>query len=468
MRNIYLVFRRDYLGYVRAWGFWLGILSMPLLIAFGAFAAGLAASTTPVRYYTVLEDADVYGPAIEDDFLRTQRALEEGLAAAVQSTGISEEAAEQATQASAARLPRFVRVAPPASSVEALRPWLLGEQLVSGPDGAKPLFAVINVPQGGSEIEYWSENATVGDLRGRVESVAQEVTRRRFLAEREIDPDVLKQADEAAPDVLQRLVRTAEEEAASGNEVTLSDQAPRFIAVGLSYVLWFIIFSAGQYLLMGTIEERSNKIFDTLLTSVRLPQLLAGKLLAVLGVTLTMFVAWSFGGALFAALGASQMSDEMRTSIMEIISAGLQPAILVPTLISLVLGYLIYGVIFMALGSLCDTIQEAQTLLSPMLMLLMLPMLGIVFALEDPNSPLVTGASWVPIFTPFMLILRMPTEPPLWEVLAQIGLMAATAMIILWLATKVYRAGAVHGAGVGDALAWMKGLIPGLGKKKEA
>lgn len=468
MRNTFLVFQRDYLGYVRAWGFWLGILSMPLLILLGGMAGGLAASSTPVRYYSVLEDTPVYAPAIEEEFARIQRRTEEALAKTVQSAGLNEDASASATESATARLPKFIRVDPPARSVEDLRPWLMGDNLVNGPDGEKPLFAVIRVPADGSAIEYWSENATVDDLKTRVESASKAVTRQSFLANQGIDPAVLEQADEAAPDVLQRLVRTAEDEAASGNEVTLADQAPRFIAVGLSYILWFIIFSAGQYLLMGTIEERGNKIFDTLLTSLRLPQLLAGKLLAVLAVTLTMFGAWLVGGTLFATLGASQMPEEIRSGIFEVISAGMQPSIIIPTMISLVLGYLIYGVMFMALGSLCDTIQEAQTLMSPMLMILMLPMLGIVFALEDPSSPIVAAASWIPLFTPFLLILRIPTEPPLWEVVAQIGLMALTAAIILWLATKVYRAGAVHGAGVGDATAWLKGLIPGLGKKKEA
>jgi ABC-2 type transport system permease protein len=110
----------------------------------------------------------------------------------------------------------------------------------------------------------------------------------------------------------------------------------------------------------------------------------------------------------------------------------------------------LYGAIFMALGSLCDTIQEAQTLLSPMMILLMLPMFAIFIAFNDPGSPVIDYASWVPLFTPFLLILRMPSDPPLWEILTQMGIMALTTAIIVWLSTKVYRAGAVHGAGIGE------------------
>jgi ABC-2 type transport system permease protein len=155
----------------------------------------------------------------------------------------------------------------------------------------------------------------------------------------------------------------------------------------------------------------------------------------------------------------------MQQQIFDVVGAGLQPKIIIPTLFSFFFGYLIYGSIFMALGSLCDTVQEAQTLLSPLILILMMPMFMIMLAFNDPTSPIVSFVSWVPIFTPFLLILRMPNDPSIWLVISQIGLMAVTSFVILWLSTKVYRAGAVHGAGVSDATAWLKGLIPGAKKK---
>jgi ABC-2 type transport system permease protein len=113
----------------------------------------------------------------------------------------------------------------------------------------------------------------------------------------------------------------------------------------------------------------------------------------------------------------------------------------------------------MALGSLCDTIQEAQTLLSPMMILLMLPMFAIFIAFQDPGSPVIDYASWVPLFTPFLLILRIPHDPPLWEILAQMAIMAVTTALIVWGSTKVYRAGAVHGAGIGELGGMLKSAL---------
>lgn len=463
MRNILLVFRRDYMSYVSAWGFWLGLAAMPILILFGIFMGGLAASSTPVRYYAVIENSPVYGPAIEDSFVRDREEIEAALEGFTAQAGIESDLPD--IVGDSGRLPDYVRIEPPARTIAELRPWLLGEREVDGPDGKKPLFAAIIVPPDGGKIEYWSEEINVDGLTSRMSRVSRQVSRDRFLANANVDPGILDEADKVALGIEQRRVRTVEAEAEAGNEVTFVDQAPRFLALGICYFMWGVLFSTGQYLLMGTIEERSNKIFDTLLTSLRLPQLLAGKLLAVLGVTFTMMGIWSLLGFIITAAGASQLPDEMRQFMYDIIGAGLQPKILIPTFFSFVFGYLIYGSIFMALGSLCDTVQEAQTLLSPLILILMMPMFMIMLAFNDPTSPIVAFVSWVPIFTPFLLILRVPNDPSIWIIIAQIGLMAITSFVILWLSTKVYRAGAVHGAGVSDATAWMRRLVPGMGKK---
>jgi len=245
----------------------------------------------------------------------------------------------------------------------------------------------------------------------------------------------------------------------------LADRAPFIVSIIMAFVLWFLIFSVINYLLMGTIEERSNKIFDSLLTSVKLPNLLAGKLLAVLALALTLMAFWGIGSTLIFAFGAGNLPQGMSANIGTVAAAALNPMIILPAIISFVLGYLMYGALFLALGSLCDTIQEAQTLMTPLIVMLMAPLFMLTFAISDAESAVIQIMSWVPVFTPFLLILRMPTEPPLWEVLAQLGLMAVTAFGILYLATRVYRAGAVHGAGVNDVWAFFGKLIPS--KKQE-
>jgi len=452
MRNIYLIFRRDFLGYVKAWGFWLSLAAVPIFLIVGAGFGYFAASSSPVRYYTVVEPSNVISGAIEAEFRRTQaRAAQD----AAELAGHMKVAVNEAQLAEAAADRKFVEVAPPAQSVEALQPYLTGEKMVSGPSGEKPLFAALILSADGRTLEYWSSDVNVSGLRYSAETAMRDLSRRDALLAAGLNADFLKEADDRAVEVTEFRPR---DEAGGGSEVTVADRAPAIVAVALAYFLWLMVFSIIQYLLMGTIEERSNKIFDTLLTSVKLPELLAGKLLAVFAVTSTMMLSWSMFAGVGSAFAASQ-SPGLTELIEPFLTAATDPGLIIPALISFMLGYVLYGAIFMALGSLCDTIQEAQTLLSPMMILLMLPMFAIFIAFQDPGSPVIDYASWVPLFTPFLLILRMPQDPPMWEIVAQMALMAATTVVIVWLSTKVYRAGAVHGAGIGDLMGMIKGAM---------
>ncbi|MEM6535958.1 MAG: ABC transporter permease, partial [Pseudomonadota bacterium] len=478
IRSTYLVARRDYLGYVTAWGFWLGLLFTPVLMGIFMLAPAMAASSQPVRYFAIIETGDAFTKAMRMELdAVSARAARAGLdpVAALQGNdtealrlfdeardgGATTQEALAAAGGGGMSIPvaDFVEVPAPVATGEALKPYLLGMQLVDTPDGPQPLFAAFVVPDDGGEIEYWSENLQARTLMELGRMAERKLAEERIFAEAGVSSRLLNDAHDARRDLVPQRARPTSSE--GGNKVTLADQAPYFVSIAMAFMLWFLIFSVINYLLMGTIEERSNKIFDTLLTSVKLPYLLAGKLLAVLALALTLMAFWGLGSTAIGLFVSSQMSPDVAQNALIVLGTVAKPSLFIPAIISFVLGYLMYGSLFLALGSLCDTIQEAQTLMTPLIVLLMAPLFMLTFAISDAQSTMISTMAWVPLFTPFLLILRMPTEPPLWEVLAQLGLMALAAMTILYLATRVYRAGAVHGAGVNDVWAFFGKLIPG-------
>jgi len=101
--------------------------------------------------------------------------------------------------------------------------------------------------------------------------------------------------------------------------------------------------------------------------------------------------------------------------------------------------------VFLAVGSLCETPQEAQTLMSPIIFVLMAPLIGILAAMDNPSSTFVSTMAWMPFFTPFMMLARLPSNPPLWEIVAAVALMVGTALAVLFLAARVFRAGVLGG-----------------------
>jgi ABC-2 type transport system permease protein len=140
-------------------------------------------------------------------------------------------------------------------------------------------------------------------------------------------------------------------------------------------------------------------------------------------------------------MAATEMGD---SHVGQIAAAFIEPRLIAAFAVGFIAGYLMYGAIFLALGSLCESIQEAQTLLGPVAIVLSMPMLLLGPAMDNPNSPIIEAASWVPLFTPFLLLIRAPAGLEWGEIVSQGALMIATVVILLALAARVFQAGVVH------------------------
>ncbi|HRP09561.1 MAG TPA: ABC transporter permease [Terricaulis sp.] len=329
--------------------------------------------------------------------------------------------------------PRYRMVDPPARTIEGLRPYL------SRSEGEGALFGALNIRRDGAgapTIEYWSVNLSHNEPSLIARSAMRLAMQREALAAQGLDPSEADRLAEFDPPVAQFDPRPS----AGEGQITLRQRAPFFAALALAFILWSIVFSVANMLLNGVIEEKSNKILDTLLTSITPVEMLAGKLLGVAMVSATLFLFWGALGGGLLSLAAERAADSW---FGQIAGAFLDPRLIAAFFIGFVFGYLIYGAIFLALGSLCESLQEAQTLLGPVAMVLAVPMVMITPALDNPNAPIIEAASWVPLFTPFLLLIRAPSGLDWIEIAGMGALMAGAAVIILLLAARVFKAGVV-------------------------
>ena len=195
MRNILLIFRRDYLGYVKAWGFWLSLAAVPMFMIIGAALAAFAAQSSPVRYFAVIEPGSVYAEAIEAEFREREIAEIERtseIAEQLDLPVLSEVDVASVGEGGASPTDRkFVQVPPPADSIDGLRPYLLGQKLVSGPLGEKPLFAAFILTEDGGELEYWSDDVNVDQLRYLARNAMLDLARKDALSEAGLGEDFL-------------------------------------------------------------------------------------------------------------------------------------------------------------------------------------------------------------------------------------------------------------------------------------
>lgn len=462
MAPVLLVARRDYFAYVGAWGFWVSLLTAPLLIAALAFGPLLLARAEPPRALAILADRAADAELVRLRFAEQARADARGeieafvSAAAPTATAATLAAfdarAERAAAVAAARdvianqapralaafpapSPRYVIRDPPRADIEALKPFLLGAQ--SFPEGGG-LYGVLNIRREADApvIEYWSVNLSHREPSDIARGALRRAMRREALVAQGLDAGAADRLDNLEP----RLAQFDPRPSAGAGEVTLRQRAPFYAALALAFVLWSVVFSVANMLLSGVIEEKSNKILDTLLTSVSPLQLLIGKLLGVAGVSATLFLFWGALGGGVLSLAAEQAGDN---ALGQVAAAFLDARLLAAFGIGFLFGYLMYGAIFLALGSLCESLQEAQTLLGPVALVLSMPMMLIAPALDNPNAPIIEAASWVPLFTPFLLLVRAPAGLGWIEIAGMGAAMAAALGVVLFLAARVFRAGVV-------------------------
>ena len=176
-------------------------------------------------------------------------------------------------------------------------------------------------------------------------------------------------------------------------------------------------------------EEKIQRIAEVLLGSVRPFQLMMGKLLGIVGVSLTL-VAVYLAGAYWAA---------ERFDFADLIPVDL----LVWFLVYQVLSVLMYGSLFIAVGAACTDTKETQTMLLPVMLLACLPMFVMANVIREPNSSFALGASLFPFATPMLMIARQAVPPgiPVWQPVVGVVLVLATTLLCVYAAGRIFRVG---------------------------
>jgi ABC-2 type transport system permease protein len=225
---------------------------------------------------------------------------------------------------------------------------------------------------------------------------------------------------------------------AEGQEtVGIADIIRQWAPSGFVYLLWVAIFSIAQMLLNNTIEEKSNRIIEVLLSSVTPGELMMGKLAGIAAVGITMVGAW-----ILALLGILVWKTGSQSAIAGPLFVVLQTSNLLPAFaIYFLLGFLMYAGLILSIGSICNTIKEAQNYMAAIIMIMMVPLLTMMFIPKDPNGTLATVLSWIPIYTPFVMMNRATADPPLFEVIGTMILLLGTTALVLWLSGKIFRIG---------------------------
>ena len=150
-----------------------------------------------------------------------------------------------------------------------------------------------------------------------------------------------------------------------------------------------------------------------------------------------MVASWVLLGAGSAIIVPRLLGIEVGIDFASIVSGGF----IVSFLGYYVLGYLLYSSVFCAIGSLCDNIKDAQNLMQPVIGVLIMPLFLLIFVAQDPNGSLARVLSFVPPFTPFVMMNRAAGPPATWEYVATFALLIVSILVSFYLSAKVFRIG---------------------------
>jgi ABC-2 type transport system permease protein len=244
------------------------------------------------------------------------------------------------------------------------------------------------------------------------------------------------------PDKIESLTRRAKVTMMKVSET--GDKEDRGQSFALTYVLVMILYTTilvyGITVMRSVIEEKTSRVVEVMLSSVRPSALMAGKIIGVSLVAMTQYIIWAVTAVLISAYGlaaVSTLNPDAANMIPKI------PAIvMVYFVVYFILGFLLYATLYAAIGAMVNNDQESQQLQMPVTFLVIIPLLMLPMIIRAPDSSMAVIMSLVPFFTPIIMFMRITSQmPPFIQILASFAIMVVTIAFFVWLASKIYRVG---------------------------
>lgn len=254
---------------------------------------------------------------------------------------------------------------------------------------------------------------------------------RRFFADTLTGALRLKAVQRVAPQVTDPALFdvSASVETRKPGRAEADTTADTVVPIALAVILFVVSVMNSSVLLQGVVEEKSTRMIEVLLSCATPGEITAGKLIGVIAVALTTLVIWGLVLLAMMALASQGTVTMVLASLRAVATLDTLPLLLVFFLC----GLLIYGSLFLAIGSMANSLADAQSLLGPSMLVLMLPNLMIAGVMHDPNGSFATALTFVPIYTPFFMMLRIAAHPPLWQLWGAVALaLATTGLMVLW------------------------------------
>jgi len=284
-----------------------------------------------------------------------------------------------------------------------------------------------NVVSGNGKISlytYKTEASNIDSLWGIVNLCRDAVIKYRYQI-RNFDKELIDELQKVPTQQIEIGQAQGEEKVKDEIEMVTSMLVP-FAFMLLMYIG---IFANGQHMLTSVIEEKSSRVIEVLLSVVDSFQLMAGKILGLTGIGLTVIALWTF-----AAYSAVQWKG---------VDIDIKGWLFFYFVIYFILGFILLSSIMAGIGSICNTLRDAQNLMGPITIIYIIPLMSWIILVRSPQGTYATALSYVPPMTPLVMMLRLAasSEVPIIEIFATLALLVFSVIVVIWISAKVFHTG---------------------------
>ena len=285
-----------------------------------------------------------------------------------------------------------------------------------------------------------------------------------------IEREKLKKYDiHNLPEILKEVETTVSIQTFRNDGEGDSEAQSSVISTGIGFVLGMVLYMFliiyGGMVMQSVIEEKNSRVLEVMVSSVKPFDMMMGKILGVAAVAAVQVLIW---GVLICGVSALAMPALIPSDIMQNVEAmqqgtlnmaqtdmdmdmlraigtatdfGYLATIFVWLLLFITGGYLLYSALFAAIGSSVDSVQDAQQLQTPVMMPIIFSIIIMMTILNDPNSTLAVWCSYIPFTSPVVMMARIPSGVPVWQIVVSLAILYATFVAAVWFAAKIYRVG---------------------------
>ncbi len=422
-----VVAQREYLSRVKSVGFWLATAVLPLFIAaIGILPTLFMFKSVSTHRVVVVDEGGELGPGLlkwlappaEEESAEGRRAedraadgLEQRIERQIQGGRFELTLERPATDAEAQKEDLNRRVLD--GDLDAWI-WIAGDALET------------------SRAEYHAASVSNFITQDRLQDALTALARERRYRDAGLDPEQVRSLVRRVRLTTFRITEEGTEE--EGAEAGL------ILAYVLFFLLYMVLIFYGQQVMNGVIEEKSSRIVEVVVSTVRPFELLMGKLVGICAAALTQLAVWLGTMVAFTLPGVvSAMAWIPEDVDVPTISAGL----IAHFVLLFLLGFFVFSSVYAAIGSAFNNIQEAQQWSSIIAILLVLPPAMLFWmVIQDPDSPISVVISLIPTFTPLLMMLRIAIKaPPAWQIALGYVLTTGFTLFMIWLSARVYRTG---------------------------